>query len=172
MHSGQPPRAAPAGDGVITLEPLRVDHAEEMAVVLADPRLYTFTGGEPPTVAELRARYRRQSAGRSDDGGQAWLNWIVRRVSDGAALGFVQATVTGPAADRSAEIAWVIGAAHQGLGWACRAAALMVAQLRAAGVPALTAHIHPDNHASAAVAAALGMAATGRIEDGEDRWEG
>ena len=44
----------------LTLEPLRVDHAEEMAPLLADAELYTFTDGGPPTLEELRARYVRQ----------------------------------------------------------------------------------------------------------------
>jgi RimJ/RimL family protein N-acetyltransferase len=60
----------------LTLEPLRPTHAEEMAPLLADERLYTFTGGRPPTLDELRARYARQAAGRSPDGVERWCNWI------------------------------------------------------------------------------------------------
>ena len=40
----------------LTLEPLRVDHAPAMVEVLADPALYEFTGGRPPTLDELTAR--------------------------------------------------------------------------------------------------------------------
>ena len=77
----------------LILEPLRAGHAVEMAPLLADPQLYAFTGGEPPTLHELRARYERQAAGRSPDGVERWFNWIVRRHDDGAAVGYVQATV-------------------------------------------------------------------------------
>ena len=37
------------------LEPLVVAHAREMVAVLADPALYRFTGGEPPSPAALGA---------------------------------------------------------------------------------------------------------------------
>ena len=37
----------------LTLEPLRVDHADEMVVVLGDPNVYAYTGGEPPSAKEL-----------------------------------------------------------------------------------------------------------------------
>ena len=47
------------------LRPLRVDDAAEMAEVLADPSLYEFTGGEPPSVADLERRYAVQTRGRS-----------------------------------------------------------------------------------------------------------
>ena len=45
-----------------------------MVAVLADKRLYTFIGGGPPTLAELRARYRRLAVGRSADGTEEWHN--------------------------------------------------------------------------------------------------
>ncbi|HEY1711890.1 MAG TPA: hypothetical protein VGG07_03255, partial [Solirubrobacteraceae bacterium] len=66
----------------LELEPLTATHAQEMAPVLADERLYTFTGGRPPTLGELRARYARQVKGRSPDGVEGWSNWILRRRSD------------------------------------------------------------------------------------------
>lgn len=37
----------------IALRPLSVTDAPEMAAVLADPELYRYTGGEPPSVAGL-----------------------------------------------------------------------------------------------------------------------
>ncbi|MHB1886743.1 MAG: GNAT family N-acetyltransferase, partial [Acidimicrobiales bacterium] len=52
----------------LRLEPLRVEHAEEMAPLLDDPQLYRFTGGRPATVSELRDSYCRQVVGRSPDG--------------------------------------------------------------------------------------------------------
>jgi hypothetical protein len=64
-----------------------------MVAVLGDPALYEFTGGEPPTLDELRERYERQAVGRSPDRSEEWLNWIVRITDDGHAIGFVQATI-------------------------------------------------------------------------------
>ncbi len=83
----------------ITLVPLTVDHAETMVEVLADPALYAVIGGEPPTLEDLRERYRRQVQGGPADGSEQWRNWIV--AVDRQPVGYVQATVrtrriTGP----------------------------------------------------------------------------
>ena len=48
-----PPRLPPSTaltTARMVLEPLRVEHATELAAVLDDPRLHEFTGGEPPTL--------------------------------------------------------------------------------------------------------------------------
>jgi RimJ/RimL family protein N-acetyltransferase len=156
----------------LELEPLRLDHAEEMAPLLGDARLHAFIGGEPPSRAELRRRYERQVVGRSPDGRERWLNWIVRRRDGGAPAGTVQATVREDDRGLTADVAWVIGAAHQGRGYAREAARAMAAWLRQAGVEVVIAHVHPEHHASMAVARALGLAPTGDIVDGEVRWRG
>jgi RimJ/RimL family protein N-acetyltransferase len=159
-------RIQPVSSDRLLLEPLMVEHAPAMVAVLADPSLYTFTGGSPPTLKELVERYARQSAGHSPDGSEVWLNWIV--VLGEEPIGYVQATVVGP----EAEIAWVVSPAYQGRGLASEAAAAAVAWLAAAGVTRLVAHIHPDHAASARVAERLGLRATDVVEDGEVRWVG
>jgi RimJ/RimL family protein N-acetyltransferase len=161
-----------AGGGVLEsarlrLEPLRVTHADELVRVLADPALYGFTGGAPPTLAELRARFERQASGGPPDGSARWLNWVVRLRDGGAAIGTVQATVRGD----EAEVAWVIGTASQGRGYAREAAALMVEQLRRDGAAVLVAHVHPEHAASMAIARALGLTPGAARADGEVRWE-
>lgn len=151
----------------LVLEPLSVDDAAEMAAVLNDRALYRWTGNEtPPDEAELRRRYAVQIAGPRPPWSDRWLNWIVR--ADGAAVGYVQATVMGDAA----EIAWVIGTAHQGRGYATEAARAMVEALRAEGVGTFRANIHPRNVASQVVAGRLGMSKLpGHPFDGEDVWQ-
>lgn len=83
----------------LTLEPLSLDHARPMVDVLSDHTLYTFTGGEPPTLDTLSTRYASQIRGPAD-GSQAWFNWIARRQDTGALIGFVQATVESRARTR------------------------------------------------------------------------
>lgn len=147
----------------LRLLPLRVEYADQMAEVLSDPSLYTFTGGEPPTVEALEARFRRQLAG-PDKKDEQWLNWVVEY--DDNLIGYVQATVTGS----TAEIAWVIGTAWQGRGFAKEAARGLLTWLRAQEAQEIVAHIHPEHTASAAVAAAIGLARTDLLEDGEYVW--
>jgi RimJ/RimL family protein N-acetyltransferase len=149
----------------LRLEPLIVEHAVPMVAVLADPSLYEFTGGSPPTLEELLERYARQSVGHSPDRSELWLNWIV--VLDDEPIGFVQATVVGP----EAEIAWVVSPAYQGHGLASEAATTVVDWLASAGVTRVVAHVHPDHTASAAVAGRLGLRPTDVVEEGEVRWD-
>ncbi len=156
----------------LVLEPLRVEHADEMVAVLDDPELHTYIGGEPATLDALRATYARQVVGHSADGSERWLNWIVRRRDDGRAVGYVQASATREEGRSTAEVAWVIGTGHQGRGYAGEAAQLAVHWLRAQGVGTIVAHVHPDHLASIAVARKVGLHPTDQVVDGEIRWEG
>ena len=111
-----------------------------------------------------------QTRGRSSDGIELWLNRIAVVGPGEQAVGYVQATV--PLGGSPAEIAWVIGVPWQGRGYARRAAALLVGELRDHGVEGIVAHIHPDHAASQRVARGLGMAPTGLAVEGEVRWVG
>jgi RimJ/RimL family protein N-acetyltransferase len=154
------------------LEPLTVEHADEMAAVLDDPALHVFIGGRPATREELRGRYERLVVGHSRDGSQRWLNWVIRRRDDGQPVGTVQATITEAARTLTAEIAWEIGTGQQRQGFAREAALAMVAWLREQGVTTVVAHVHPQHEASQAVARALGLEPTDALVDGEVRWTG
>ena len=196
------------GTARLVLEPLRIEHAEPMALVLADPQLHTFIGGVPDTAPQLRSRYARMLAGSSDPA-ESWCNWMIRLRENRELTGTVQATIcpvgdaraadtatatdadtdTDTSADADAdadadrdtdaacdadslqaEIAWVVGTAWQGRGIATEAARALVDWLARQPVHAVIAHIHPDHRASAAVAAAIGLAPTAELHDGEIRW--
>jgi RimJ/RimL family protein N-acetyltransferase len=164
------PAAAPIDTDRLVLQPLRVQHAAEMVSVLGDRALYTFTGGEPPALPELEARFARQAAGRSPDGAAGWLNWVIRHRRLDVLVGTVQATVTRESVAMSAAIAWTVALAHQRHGYATEAAAAMTQWLRRQGVVTFMAHIRPEHEASIGVARRLGLVATGLIVDGEMRW--
>lgn len=160
----------------LDLLPLSVDHADEMAVVLGDPDLYTFTGDSPSTATELRERYERQVAG-SPDPAVSWLNLVLRLRAEDCLVGYVQSTVN-PAdgADGTdcevAEIAWVVGTPWQRRGLAAEAAKGLADWLaQQPSVRTVIAHIHPDHRASAAVATAAGLTATEEWFDGEIKWQ-
>lgn len=166
--------------GRLLLTPLTLDTAAiaaaSMLDVLADPDLYRFTGGQPPTLAELESRYCAQATG-SGNPDELWLNWIVRHdVAQPSApqpVGFVQATVARSTTDAglAADVAWLIGTEWQGRGFAREAAIALCTWLHHAGVDRISAHVHPDHSASAAVARACGMEPTGTVDaDGEAVW--
>ena len=101
----------------VRLEPLQAAHAEGMFEGLSDPAGYLFLPDDPPVdLASLRGRYARQVRGRSSDGLEVWLNWVARRASSGALVGYTQATLR----DRVAHVAYHIFPAYwrQGLGTA------------------------------------------------------
>lgn len=138
-----------------------------MVGVLADPALYAYIGGQPPTPHGLSETYRRWQAG-SPRAGEVWRNWVVRLRDDGAAVGHMQATIV--MGDLSADIGWIIGMSWQGRGYATEAALALVARLETLGVATIVALVHPDNLASARVAERAGFTRTDEVVDGEIVW--
>jgi RimJ/RimL family protein N-acetyltransferase len=170
----------PAVEPIVTdrlvLEPLKVEHADEMAGVLAAPELYTFIGGAPPTAPDLRARYRRMVAGPPAGQEVGWLNWVLRGRQDQRLTGTVQATIWQEQGDGGeggylrASVAWVVGAPWQGRGIATEAARALLGWLEEHGVTSIMATIHPANAASAAVAGRIGLVPTGDLVEDEIVW--
>lgn len=120
-----PPLDAPP----LRLEPVSVEHADEMHAVLADPSIYEFLEeDEPPSLQWLREAYVRRAKGQSPDGDEQWFNWMIRR-DDGRLIGYVQATVESP---EVCWIAYVLAAEGRGQGHATRAVTAMVDYLRGA----------------------------------------
>ncbi len=154
--------------GRVILRPIRVEDAVLMTNVLADPSLYEYTGGEPPSEVELVRRYAAQVQGASPDGSEVWINHVVE--VDRQAVGYAQATIA--ASGDVAEVAWVIGKPWQGRGYAKQAGKCLVAELQGRGVSRIVAHIHPKHFASQRIAESLGLQKTQQIVDGEDRWVG
>ncbi len=156
----QPPRpdAVVLEAGSLRLEPLTVDHADEMYPVLARPELYRFLDESPPvSPGALRERYRRQIEGPPSGRDEAWLNWIVRLglTPQGGlvaasvprpAIGFVQATVVGRG---TAWIGFVISTPWQGRGHARTAISAMLEELVGRlGIHRFLATIERENVAS------------------------
>lgn len=164
------PAVQPITTDRLDLEPLRVDHADELAPALDDRALHTYIGGEPATVAQLGERFTHQVVGHSTDGTEGWFNWVARHRTTGSVVGTVQATLTRADDQLVAEIAWTIGVPWQGQGYAVEAATAMADWLRAHGVAVLIAHVHPDHLASIGVARRLGLEPTDIEVDGENRW--
>lgn len=110
----------------LLLEPLSVRHAPEMFSVLSDPAIYEFEN-EPPTSEEaLSRRYAMLERRHSDDGTEAWLNWVIRLPS-GELAGYVQATVLDSG---SAYIAYELASRYWRQGIGSSAVAAMMSELQ------------------------------------------
>ena len=164
----------PLACGGLRLEPLTLAHADELFPLLADPALYRWMDQDPPpSLQHLQGVYARlQARGPGDGSGEVWFNWIVRG-PHGRAAGVVQATLlpqegpppgaappdpVQPAEPRTAWVAYVLGKAHQGRGWARQATAAMVAHLvRDWGVRRCLAMVEAEHHRSLHLLQALGF---------------
>lgn len=151
----------------LPLSPLRASDSDEMFVVLNDSSLHQFIGGAPLTRESLHERYRKLAKGAPADGTEVWLNYILRSIATGVAMGTVQATLKRDAAS----VAWIVGTQYQRQGFAQEATRALIQILKQLGLTRVTACIHADHVASQCVAAAVGFACTTRIEDGEQVWE-
>jgi RimJ/RimL family protein N-acetyltransferase len=151
----------------LVLEPLVIEHADEMVEVLSSPSLYAVIGGGPPALSALRSLYTRQIAGPGRDD-EAWVNWVVREGE--RPVGYVQATLRRVGGRWSAAVAWVVRPEEQRRGLATEAAERMVEQLRSQGVTTVTAWIADVNVASCSVGRRLGLRRTDEVQDGERLW--
>ena len=150
----------------LRLDPLMTNDVDQLFPLLDDPALHAFIGGDPMSHDELDRWVRLVVAGESPATDERWCNWVVRLAHDATCIGTAQATI----AEDEATLAWVIGTAWQGRGYAKEAASAVATWLRSEGIDRLRANIRPDHRASNAVARSIGMAATDELADGEVVW--
>lgn len=160
------PPFPPAGDAAaaelhadgMRLLPLRAEHADAMYPLLADPALYTYLDyGPPPSPGYLREVFTQLEQGRSADGTELWLNWVVLVPGPQReeAAGYVQATVIAPG---TCWVAYVFGSRFHGRGIARRATAAMVEHLHArCGITLLLASAEAAHDRSIHLMRQLGM---------------
>ncbi len=111
--------------GRLTLEPQTEAHAEAMFVVLSDPAIYEHENEPPASLEWLRTRFAKLESRTSADGGDQWLNWVIRLPTDDL-IGYVQATVH---PDGRAAIAYELASAYWGRGLAHEAVGAMMNEL-------------------------------------------
>lgn len=138
----------------LTLEPQTAAHADEMFAVLSDPAIYEYENEPPISRDWLRSRFAMLETRQSADGTEQWLNWVIR-LPEGTLIGYVQATVF---ADRRAMIAYELGSAWWGRGFAQVSTRAMIAELRAQyQVHALSAILKGGNFRSRRLLERLGF---------------
>ncbi len=165
MYPASPPFVA-IRTARLMLEPITAEHAESMFRVLDDRSLYRYMPSEiPASLAWLRERYALLSLGVSPDASQLWLNWVVLRLEDRAAIGYVQETI--PVSLDHALMGWTIGRAAQGRGYARESVRAACRHLMLNGIAEVRATIDERNVPSILLAERVGFIreATGMSED-------
>jgi ribosomal-protein-alanine N-acetyltransferase len=144
------------------LEPVREDHAVLVYTSLRDPQLYALIPEEPPASLEaLAKRYAFLQSGKSPDGKEHWLNWIIRDRRTKKPVGTFQATVRDEA---PSDIAYMVFPAHWRQGIASEAGAAVIDHLFSRyPTPMLAANLDTHNIASMKLVETLGFKRTAFI---------
>ena len=145
---------ADLGTARLSYEPLGPAHARGLAGALCDPDVYRFIEMECPTPEELEVEWARLVDGvPSHRADEVWLDFAVRRNSDGVFIGRIEATVIG----RNAEVAYLLGPAYWGQGFGRESLCwLHEILMRRFDVTTCWATINPANQRSLKLVAAMG----------------
>src|SRR5690242_6007277 len=107
----------------LAIEPLAHRHAEALIAALRHDEVDRYLAApDVTTAAALHERIDRLARG-PDDARERWFNAALRRLDDGVVIGRLEASIHGG----WAEIAYLIGPAHQRRGFAREAVGWLVA---------------------------------------------
>ena len=147
----------------LVLEPLMPEHAALLFEPLQNETLYRFFDREPPaSVAELRRRFRSLARGASQDGGEAWLNWVALCKNHRRPIGMIEVTIQ---SQRCALLAYMVFPSFWREGYAREGCtAVMHFLLKSVGVTRFQVLVDTRNTASIRLAEFLGFRRLERIQ--------
>ena len=100
----------------LVVNPVVVEHAQVMVDVLSDPTIYKYIDESPPSLSELKKRYEFLSKGKSPDGQEHWLTWVVfKKKTPKVPIGYIQATIKEP---ELCTLGYVFNSQYWGKGYA------------------------------------------------------
>ena len=140
----------------LRLDPLRKDHAALLLKPLSDAQLYALVPqDQPQSLEDLERRYAFLELGKSPDGKEHWLNWVIFDRRTDKPLGTFQATVRD---DAPSDIAYIVFAAHWCRGIAKEAGAGVINHVFSQyPTPLLAANMDTRNVASIRLVESLGF---------------
>jgi [ribosomal protein S5]-alanine N-acetyltransferase len=109
------------------IEARQPHHAAELFQIMNDPLLYEYidVAYRPATADALRERIEQNASGKSPDGSQDWLGWVIKNEL-GHIVGYLTATIH---QDGDAHLAYGIGSPFWGKGYARLAAEQLITLL-------------------------------------------
>ena len=146
----------------LVLFPLKESHAGELYQPLQDQRIYTYIPEEPPQSLEaLRHRYAFLEKGKSGDGKEDWLNWVLYKNGESDhPLGTMQASVR---PNENADIAFIIFPKYWGKGYGRKASEMMIDHIFSQyTLKSIKVNIDTRNHRSIRMVETMGISACTR----------
>ena len=139
----------------LRIEPIQSAHAQLVFPSLQDPAIYTYLPDDPPTEETLQQRYDYWEKGRSPDGTELWLNWVVFLRDSMTPVGTLQATVP---QGKPGGFAYVVFPSFWRQGYAREMATCVITHLfEAHCMPSLFAEIDTRNTGSIRLVESLGL---------------
>ena len=151
----------------LRIEPVEERHATAMFDLLDDPELHRYLNGGPLSLEHLQKQYALLSSGKSRDGTELWLTWIMLQRSEQAnPVGYIQATIREP---EQFFVAYVVGRDHWREGLAKEAVTAMIDTVfERYQVKRAIIEMDTRNLASIGLAQALEFRFVETVRDGED----
>ncbi len=131
----------------LTIEPLTGNHAECFFEHLQNPAIYEWISSAPPkSIESLRDRWRARENRLDPKETVAWLNWAVRRVSDGVYVGKLDTEVN--AANVATNVGYLFFPEFWGQGYASEAILTLTNHFADCGIVKMLATVTEGNLAS------------------------
>lgn len=157
---------APILTSRLIIEPIVATHADLLFNLMQNEAIYNWISAEPPkTVDQLRQSWLKQESRLSPEGEEAWLNWAVRRNSDGVYLGKLDAEVN--YANVATNVGYLFFPAYWGQGYASESVLAMTDHLARHGVSKMFAAVTLGNETSYRVLEKAGFTRSRIIPDND-----
>jgi len=157
---------APVMTERLVLEPIAAAHAALLFAPMQDERIYRWLSIVPPrTVESLRTRWAELASRVPFNGGDAFLNWAIRRTSDGKYVGKFDAVVN--LTNVATNVGYLLFPEFWGQGYGTEATRGIVAHLTQLSVTEFRALVTSGNDASVRVLVKAGFVRTRTIPDND-----
>lgn len=122
-------------------------HADLLFNLMQHEAMYNWISSTPPkSIDQLRQSWLKQESRLSPEGDEAWLNWAVRRNSDGAYVGKLDAEVN--CANVATNVGYLFFPAYWRQGYASESVLAMTDHLARHGVSKMFAAVTLGNETS------------------------
>lgn len=157
---------SPLATDRLTLEPISGKHAVHFFPLMQNMAIYKWISFLPPkSIDQLQAWWQQRESRLSPDGKEAWLNWAVKRKSDGAYVGKLDAEINREFI--ASNIGYIFFPEYWGNGFASEAVTSVVQHFSENNIIKIFATVTAGNNASCRVLEKSGFFQTRVIPDND-----